>query len=124
MNQPSPKTNASASPAASAARAAAKPVRLMSLDALRGFDMFWIVGADALVEALRKSSDGRVAQGLAGRLEHASWAGFHFEDLIFPMLGLARLGPALRLDRDEPDHDLYDSQPGGCRADCAAVRWR
>ncbi len=57
----------------------------MSLDALRGFDMFWIVGADALVEALRKLSDGRVVQGVAGQLEHASWAGFHFEDLIFPM---------------------------------------
>jgi len=52
---------------------------------LRGFDMFWIVGADAIVEALRKLSDGRVMQGLAGQLEHANWAGFHFEDLIFPM---------------------------------------
>ena len=78
-------TNSPASPAARAENAAAKPTRLMSLDALRGFDMFWIVGADALVEALRKLSDGRVVQGLAGQLEHASWAGFHFEDLIFPM---------------------------------------
>ena len=35
---------------------AAKPVRLMSLDALRGFDMFWIIGADALVEGLPRSA--------------------------------------------------------------------
>ena len=85
MNQPQTMTNPPASPAARAESSAAKPARLMSLDALRGFDMFWIVGADALVEALRKLSDGRVVQGLAGQLEHASWAGFHFEDLIFPM---------------------------------------
>jgi predicted acyltransferase len=57
----------------------------MSLDALRGFDMFWIVGADALLEGLRKVSDNRLSQGLAGQLEHCQWAGFHFEDLIFPM---------------------------------------
>lgn len=63
----------------------AKPARLMSLDALRGFDMFWIVGADALVEGLRKVNDAGIVHGLAGQLEHAAWQGFHFEDLIFPM---------------------------------------
>jgi predicted acyltransferase len=57
----------------------------MSLDALRGFDMFWIVGADAIVEGLRKVSDNSVIQGVAQQLEHVQWAGFHFEDLIFPM---------------------------------------
>ena len=62
-----------------------QPTRLMSLDALRGFDMFWIVGADALVEGLRKVSDNGLVQGLAHQLEHVGWAGFHFEDLIFPM---------------------------------------
>src|SRR5664279_960127 len=76
------KTN---TPPASADKTIAQPARLMSLDALRGFDMFWIVGADALVEGLRKLSDGRVMQGLAGQLEHANWSGFHFEDLIVPM---------------------------------------
>jgi predicted acyltransferase len=76
------KTN---TPPASADKTTAQPVRLMSLDALRGFDMFWIVGGDALVGALRKLSDGPVIQGLAGQLDHVAWAGFHFEDLIFPM---------------------------------------
>ncbi len=64
---------------------AGKTARLVSLDALRGFDMFWIIGADALVGGLRKLSDNRVLQGLSDQLEHVSWAGFHFEDLIFPM---------------------------------------
>jgi predicted acyltransferase len=57
----------------------------MSLDALRGFDMFWIVGADALVEAWLKVSQNGVVRGLAGQMEHVEWAGFHLEDLIFPM---------------------------------------
>jgi predicted acyltransferase len=61
------------------------PARLMSLDALRGFDMFWIVGADAIVEALHKVSDNRFVSGVAEQLEHVGWHGFHFEDLIFPM---------------------------------------
>ena len=68
-------TNTPTSPSASAESTAAKPARLMSLDALRGFDMFWIVGADALVEALRKVSESRVVQGLARQLEHVGWAG-------------------------------------------------
>ncbi len=70
---------------AGATEPGSKPARLMSLDALRGFDMFWIVGADGLVHGLRKVSDHPALQGLAHQLEHVEWAGFHFEDLIFPM---------------------------------------
>ncbi len=67
--------------------AAAAPVaqRLLSLDALRGFDMFWIVGAESLVSGLRKISDTGPIKLLADQLEHKPWAGFHFEDLIFPL---------------------------------------
>jgi len=57
----------------------------MSLDALRGFDMFWIVGAESLVQGLRKISDTGPIKLLADQLEHKPWAGFHFEDLIFPL---------------------------------------
>lgn len=64
---------------------ATKLVRLMSIDALRGFDMFWIIGADELLGGLRKLSDNAVLQGTARQLEHCRWAGFHFEDLIFPL---------------------------------------
>jgi predicted acyltransferase len=59
--------------------------RLMSLDALRGFDMFWIVGAASLVAALKRMSPNRVTTFLAYELGHASWEGFHFYDLIFPL---------------------------------------
>ena len=59
--------------------------RLMSVDALRGFDMFWIIGADALVYALHKMSQTEPTKRLADQLEHAEWEGFHFYDLIFPL---------------------------------------
>ena len=61
------------------------PTRLVSLDALRGFDMLWILGADALVPAICALSDSRPARILAGQFEHKSWAGFGFYDLIFPL---------------------------------------
>ena len=68
--------------------AAATPApapRLLSLDALRGFDMFWIMGGDALAVALHKFSDNPATIAFADQLEHVEWAGFHFYDLIFPL---------------------------------------
>jgi predicted acyltransferase len=59
--------------------------RLTSLDALRGFDMFWILGADSLVYALHETSSNPVTKFIAEQLDHAEWAGFQFYDLIFPM---------------------------------------
>lgn len=59
--------------------------RLLSLDALRGFDMLWIIGAGAAVRAPGKDSDSPLLRLLAGQLEHKDWAGFAFYDLIFPL---------------------------------------
>ena len=59
--------------------------RLASLDALRGFDMFWILGADSLVYALHEMSRNPVTEFLANQLSHSEWAGLHFYDLIFPL---------------------------------------
>ena len=59
--------------------------RLVSVDALRGFDMFWIIGASSLVYALDRMSSTPVTKFLAAQLEHADWEGFHFYDLIFPL---------------------------------------
>ncbi|MEO7598612.1 MAG: heparan-alpha-glucosaminide N-acetyltransferase domain-containing protein, partial [Opitutus sp.] len=61
------------------------PSRLVSLDALRGFDMFWILGADSLVVALGALSQSRPIRAIADQLEHKEWAGFAFYDLIFPL---------------------------------------
>src|ERR1035437_5973599 len=59
--------------------------RLMSVDALRGFDMFWIIGADSLVYALSRMTQSRPTTFLADQLDHAEWEGFHFYDMIFPL---------------------------------------
>jgi predicted acyltransferase len=66
-------------------RAGPETRRLTSLDALRGFDMFWILGADSFVYAIHGMSKNSVTAFFAGQLDHAEWAGFHFYDLIFPM---------------------------------------
>jgi predicted acyltransferase len=59
--------------------------RLVSVDALRGFDMFWIIGAASLVEALHRMRSTPLTKLLADQFEHADWEGFHFYDLIFPL---------------------------------------
>src|SRR5262245_25325326 len=59
--------------------------RIVSVDALRGFDMFWIIGADSLVAGLRKLSDWQPIQFTAAQLEHARWHGMTFYDLVFPL---------------------------------------
>jgi predicted acyltransferase len=59
--------------------------RLMSVDALRGFDMFWIVGADFFMNALGQMTANPILRALGGQLEHKEWEGFAFYDLIFPL---------------------------------------
>ena len=59
--------------------------RLMSLDALRGFDMFWIMGGDLILRSLPSIHDSSVTRFLAAQMDHCDWAGFHFYDLIFPL---------------------------------------
>jgi len=60
--------------------------RLTSLDALRGFDMFWITGGAALLVAIAHKADWPLLTCVANNLcEHVEWEGFHFHDLIFPL---------------------------------------
>jgi predicted acyltransferase len=63
----------------------AGPQRLYSLDALRGFDMFWIMGAEEIVRALAKATGSSFWNGFSTQLTHPAWNGFHFYDLIFPL---------------------------------------
>ncbi len=59
--------------------------RLYSLDALRGFDMFWIIGGEEIVHAMYKATGNSLWGGVAEELTHPAWNGFHFYDLIFPL---------------------------------------
>ena len=59
--------------------------RVASIDALRGFDMFWIIGGGTVFGALADVWPNPATFGLRRQLEHVHWDGFHFEDLIYPL---------------------------------------
>jgi len=59
--------------------------RLYSLDALRGFDMFWIMGGEGIFAALATLTGWPILKWWAGQLDHVPWNGFHFYDMIFPL---------------------------------------
>lgn len=66
--------------------------RIASIDALRGFNIFWILGADAVVWSLNdmvrdtKPALSALGSFLNTQMTHAEWEGFHFYDFIFPLL--------------------------------------
>lgn len=66
-----------------------KTERLHSLDALRGFTIFWIIGGAELMHSLAKVTEWPILSGfarhIAHQLRHTEWNGFHFYDLIFPL---------------------------------------
>ncbi|MES2275609.1 MAG: DUF5009 domain-containing protein [Bacteroidota bacterium] len=85
-----------------------KKNRLVSLDALRGFDMFWIVSGEEIFHGFadvvkdkyaltrnpinwqiatsnQLSLPERIMVGISNQLHHTPWNGFTFYDLIFPL---------------------------------------
>jgi len=86
--------------------------RLYSLDALRGFDMFWIMGGEAIFAGLAAITGWPVLQWWASQLEHVPWHGFHFYDMIFPLfLFIAGISfpfsYAKRISINEPRIKIY-----------------
>ncbi|MFQ5738850.1 MAG: acyltransferase family protein [Acidobacteriota bacterium] len=85
--------------------------RLVSLDALRGFDMFWIIGGEGVFHALAKWSGWSLALWASHQLHHVKWNGFVFYDMIFPLF-LFIAGAAMpfsltkRLERGENKQKL------------------
>lgn len=65
--------------------APSKPARLWSLDALRGFDMFWIMSGEQIIHALAKVTQWPVLLWFSGQLHHTVWNGITFYDMIFPL---------------------------------------
>jgi predicted acyltransferase len=82
--------------------------RLQSLDALRGFDMFWIVSGESIFHGIAAAIKNKHALlqdavnwqistneslsgiefffvGISNQLHHTVWNGFTFYDLIFPL---------------------------------------
>lgn len=86
--------------------------RLQSIDALRGFDMCWIMGFPAIVYALNAIFGGNVWMWSAEQMEHVPWDGFHFMDLVFPLfLFIAGVSFPFSLDKrhaaNEPNSKIY-----------------
>ena len=66
---------------------APKSERLLSLDALRGFDLFWIVGGHGILVALFKLTEWGWLGAIDAQLKH-----FPLETLTVPKLHSLRLG--------------------------------
>ncbi len=60
------------------------PPRLVSLDTMRGFTMFWIVGGATLIEAIGKLGHNYVSDLLVMQMDHSLWEGLRFYDCIWP----------------------------------------
>ncbi len=86
--------------------------RVVSIDALRGFDMFWITGGGGIVVALLSLFHGPLAETLLLQTEHSAWNGFTYWDLIFPLF-MFIVGVSLpfaisrRLERGDDRAGLY-----------------
>jgi predicted acyltransferase len=100
------------------AKTSATSSRVVSIDALRGFDMFWIIGGAAIIQIVADTKKhpwmGSLSEQLnrfamylspnwekvdfpawlSGQMSHVPWAGFHFIDLIFPLF-LFLIGAAI-----------------------------
>ena len=63
----------------------ARADRVASIDALRGFDMFWIIGGENVARELCEWWDTPLSKSFAEQLHHVDWEGFRFYDLIFPL---------------------------------------
>jgi predicted acyltransferase len=86
--------------------------RVVALDALRGFDMFWIVGGQQLALAIAGLFHEPVPAWVGYQLEHAEWIGFTAWDLIMPLF-LFVVGAAMpfaferRIERGQTKAELY-----------------
>ena len=86
--------------------------RIASLDALRGFDMFWIVGGHAALIAVLGIFVSPLPDWLKTQLDHARWEGFTAWDMIMPLflfvVGVAMpLAFAKRAERGDTIGKMY-----------------
>jgi predicted acyltransferase len=62
--------------------------RIVSIDALRGFDMFWIMGGEIIFKSLDNIFHSPATQFISTQLDHVEWLGFRFYDIIMPLFVL------------------------------------
>lgn len=59
--------------------------RVLSIDALRGLDMFMIIGGNSLILAVSRLFADPLPKWYARQFEHEQWNGFTAHDLIMPL---------------------------------------
>jgi predicted acyltransferase len=85
--------------------------RLLCVDALRGFDMLWIIGGGEVIIALAKAYPGTFWDTVARQFDH-EWGVFRFYDIIMPLF-LFIVGVVMpvafkkRLAKGETKKDIY-----------------
>jgi predicted acyltransferase len=70
--------------------------RIASVDALRGFDMFWLIGGREVFLALVGLFVSPLPRAIEAQMEHVRWEGFSAWDLIMPLF-LFIVGTAMPL---------------------------
>ncbi len=89
-----------------------KADRVVSIDALRGFDMFWITGGRPILVALAGLFVTPLPAWLDYQLKHPQWEGFSAWDMIMPLF-LFIVGAAMpfafgrRLEAGQDKRKLY-----------------
>ena len=86
--------------------------RLLSLDVLRGFDMFWIIGGKQILVAISVLTSAQWIDWTLARMKHPEWHGFEPWDLIFPLfLFIAGVATPLSIQhrrrRGDSDRKIY-----------------
>lgn len=87
-------------------------VRLASLDALRGFDMLFIIGLASVIAAICRLIPGGEDSWLLHQMLHADWHGLTHHDTIFPLFifvaGISYpFSYAKQLERSVPRWKIY-----------------
>jgi len=59
--------------------------RVVSIDALRGFDMFWIIGGRGVFLAIVGLFVTDLPAWVQGQMDHPAWVGFSAWDMIMPL---------------------------------------
>ena len=86
--------------------------RIVSIDALRGFDMFWITGGATFIASFLALFNLPLFDSLTQQFHHVAWNGFRFYDLIFPLFVFI-MGASMvfsfhkRIERGDSKKDLY-----------------
>ena len=86
--------------------------RIVSVDALRGFTMFWIIGGQSIVIAMVGLFVAPVPGWIRAQMDHVPWEGFPAWELIMPMflfiVGTAMpLSFAKRMESGQSKMSLY-----------------